>query len=49
MSAYVYVDKNERGGRGGFIVGPDGRPTRKPVQRRVIDYTGAIITHMQRR
>jgi hypothetical protein len=46
MSTYVYVDGDGEAGRWGAALGPQG-PSRKPVQRRTVDYTATTVRHLE--
>jgi len=49
MSTYVYVDPNRAAYGSALPTGYDNRSARKPVQRRVVDFTSPVARHLQLR
>jgi hypothetical protein len=47
MSTFVYVDPNRAQHGGVLPQGYDGRTSRKPVQRRVVDFTSTVARNLQ--
>jgi hypothetical protein len=47
MSTFVYVDPNRSQYGGVLPQGYDGRSSRKPVQRRVVDFTSTVARNLQ--
>ena len=47
MSTFVYVDPNRSQYGGALPPGYDGRTSRKPVQRRVVDFTSTVARNLQ--
>lgn len=47
MSTFVYVDPNRAQYGGVLPPGYDSRSSRKPVQRRVVDFTSTVARNLQ--